>query len=208
MPAKTKKTTRKAIQAGPKKPVKTKHALKIKVKKPPVKKIETTPIIPSLLTEGDINKEAISSKNIPTEPKPGIILSENIEKDKNLILWSGVIFFMILIAFFWVRNTSRVFRETASEGNGAEAAILTEWQTAAKEIAEKMNELKADLETIKTVDSSDGGEDAVIPNRVNEEAPATTTQHATTTDINIKAAEEEIKKLKTRLEELEGKMQQ
>ncbi|MFH0892159.1 MAG: hypothetical protein V1867_05255 [Candidatus Falkowbacteria bacterium] len=208
MPAKTKKTIHKAVQAGHKKTVKTKHALKIKVKKPPVKKIEPNPTTSSLLTDNDLIKEAITSKNIPTEPKPSVILSENIEKDKNLILWSGVIFFMILIAFFWVRNTGRIFRETASMNDGAEAAILTEWQTATKEIAEKMNELKADLETIKTVDPSGNGEDAAIPNLENEEAFATTTVRATTTDIDIKAAEEEIKKLKTRLEELEGKMQQ
>jgi len=205
MPAKTKKTTRKSVQTGHKKPVKTKHVLRIKVKKPPVKKDEPVPVTPPFLTESGINQEAITPKNITAEPKPGIIRSENIEKDKNLILWSGVVFFMILIAFFWIRNTGKVFRETTSGGDRAEAAILMEWQTATEEIAKKMKEMKADLESIKAIDSSEIEDDAVIGNN---ETLATATERATTTDIDINATKEEIKKLKTRLEELEGKIQQ
>src|SRR3989339_22323 len=209
MPVKTKKNKPTAKEG--KKPAKKKHVLKIKVKKTTAKKAdEKTSLITAVATpiapDQKIKNQASAGAGLPKDEdrdafvKAPKIISENVERDKNLILWSGVVFFMILIIFFWVRQTGKIFQKTEPENDTI--STLSDWRTAADDIASRMNELRSDLEKIRIKSEEKSGTSTNQVLELSQEAsPASTTPDAATTSASVKA--EEVEKLKIRLEELE-----
>jgi hypothetical protein len=70
-----------------------------------------------------------------------------IEKEKRLVMWSGVAFFMIAILFAWLFNLDHIFN---SEKRPSASDQPSELKNAAKEISTAMGELKKGLGEIKT----------------------------------------------------------
>ena len=70
------------------------------------------------------------------------------EKDKRLVMWSGVIFFMILIIFLWFLNTRKVFSligDNGKENNFDVSEATEEFNKAFEELSEKMNAMSQQL---------------------------------------------------------------
>ena len=108
--------------------------------------------------------------------------------------------YMILIIFFWVRQTGKIFQKTEPENDTI--STLSDWRTAADDIASRMNELRSDLEKIRIKSEEKSGTSTNQVLELSQEAsPASTTPDAATTSASVKA--EEVEKLKIRLEELE-----
>lgn len=199
MPVKTRKNK---AATDNKKPVKNKHSLKIKVKRLPLKKESATPVAPVQKTENQksVKNDIPKNQDLSAPAITPKIISENVEQDKNLILWSGVVFFMLLIIFFWARHTGEMFQKTESEDSAL--STLSDWRVAADDIAARMKELKSDLEEIRIKSEENSGTGTTPVLNLNPEiTPSTTTPDISTTSIDIKT--EEIEKLKIRLEELE-----
>jgi len=96
-----------------KKPVKTTKKVKLSVKISK-KKAKKTKKPSSNIKSITHKKEEIKDETNNTDQKE-ILPYKEIEKEKNLVMWSGVTFFMLLILFFWVYNTKLVFRKIAEE---------------------------------------------------------------------------------------------
>ena len=70
-----------------------------------------------------------------------------IEREKRLIMRSGVTFFMMLIVFFWVINVKNLFKNTEAQNfNNLPSA---EWQDIEDEFSETMEEIKSRLSELK-----------------------------------------------------------
>ena len=76
-----------------------------------------------------------------------VMNSMDVEREKRFIMWSGVIFFMILIGFFWIYNSKKIFLASRLENNSAATQNKT-WQELTNEISEKLNDFKTDLKKI------------------------------------------------------------
>lgn len=72
------------------------------------------------------------------------------EKDKHLVMWTGVAFFMFLIAFLWFMNIRTVF-SNIGPGDNAETSqfdfneISEEFNKSFEEIKEVMDELNEQI---------------------------------------------------------------
>ena len=93
------------------------------------------------------NKEVKNIKENHTANRGIDINYERIEKDKRLMMWAGVTFFMVLIASAWIYNTKKVFEHSNLENDSRFSA--TEWQNLTAEIDDKIGELKENLKDIK-----------------------------------------------------------
>lgn len=72
---------------------------------------------------------------------------EELERNKKLILWSGVLFFMVLIAFFWIANTKKMIKENKLNQKKVE---ITDWESLTEEVGEKIEQMKEDLKNIQS----------------------------------------------------------
>ncbi|MEA3398117.1 MAG: hypothetical protein U9R06_00020 [Patescibacteria group bacterium] len=116
-----------------------------------------------------------------------------LEKDKRLILISGVTFFMVLILFFWVYNIKNMFKDQVL--NNAEETKITDWELLTNEIGDSIKNIKDDIVEIKTFADT-----------------ASTTLSATSSQFKLpdsgqasssrEISEAEINNLKTKLEEI------
>lgn len=139
------------------------------------------------------NKKELTSKSSAGEeldltPAPELIPEPNkIEREKRLIMWSGVSFFMLLFVFIWAFNVKSVFeKEMSLEQSNQE-------QFDVKEISDKFNQ------TLKEVSQNLAKLDNIA-----------TSSSATTTDEQLLAGEinqKEVEQLRSRLEELEKKVE-
>lgn len=69
-----------------------------------------------------------------------------VEKQKRLIMWSGVTFFMILIAVFWIYNMKLTVRNVSLSSE--EGLSLSRWQELTEELEKRMTEVNEDAEAI------------------------------------------------------------
>jgi len=171
------------------------------IEKPDKKKVKTK--------KERVKKEALSS---PKEEK-GRIIYENTEKDRRLIMWTAVIFFMILIGAGWIYNAKKVFKETKTEGSEESVLNLDNWDKMTGELSEKIAQMKEDLASLKEF----AGEDENLINdtslerdlfaTTSEEYLATTTEEfiATTTEENDTKIQ--LDKLREKLEALEKELE-
>ena len=97
----------------------------------------------NLNLEKEIKAEEIARLSKAKQPK---IISEKLEKDKQLIMWSGIIFFMILVVFIWVYQIKSSISQTKSESNNQKTE---EWKEVFSDLEENIGNLKTDLEKIK-----------------------------------------------------------
>ncbi len=162
---KTKKTTKKPVR---------KTARKLRVTKPRTK-------IVKLEGEKDI-------KDIRAEIERAVKL----ERDKRLILWSGVTFFMVVIFVFWIFNLKQTFKQIESSNSQNQEFNLNK---ITDDFSKTMEEMKGNLADIK--------EFAEIP----AEVSTSTEDKIGTSSPFVQPNQEEIDELKARLEELENRIE-
>ena len=80
---------------------------------------------------------------------------EKEERAKRFMMWSGVIFFMLLISFGWLYSTKQTFERTKVKDNGNFS--LSDWNDMAADLNEKMNQMKVELNDIQTFASQNKG---------------------------------------------------
>ena len=81
------------------------------------------------------------------------LAEEKFEKEKRMIMWTGVSFFMILIMIFWVINFQRNFKAIAMDQKGG----LPDWQQVTQQFQATMNntsEVKNEIQKVGTVVAS------------------------------------------------------
>ncbi|MDO8261120.1 MAG: hypothetical protein Q7T50_06565 [Candidatus Magasanikbacteria bacterium] len=88
-------------------------------------------------------------RNISPEAKVQALVRTAVEIDrkKQIIMWCGIAFCMILITFFWINNTRRVVEESRDEIN-RKNDLSTEWDDAVNELSDKIVELKNGVDSI------------------------------------------------------------
>jgi hypothetical protein len=125
-----------------------KVSLSVHVKKDKVKRKARTVKKKAVKTDKKIIDP--NTKAIKKEPnlEEARIVSMKIEREKRLIMWSGVIFFMILISFFWIYNTRKVFMNSRLESKSTITEDKT-WQELSQEISGKIEDLKEGLKEVE-----------------------------------------------------------
>jgi len=144
--------------------------LKVKIKKVRSKKKKV---------EREVKVEPIEEQLVIDE----IIKAEEIERDKRLIMWTGVIFFMVLILTIWIINFKNVFQAKQSENTNSSA--IQEWNKITDEFTETWEKVRQGMSELKQ-----------------------TTTTTTEENASSQVSQEQINELKVKLEELENKIKQ
>ena len=129
---------------------------------------------------------------------------EEIEKNKRLIMWSGIVFFMVIIIFGWFYNTKKVFEANRLESQ--KQPTKADWSELIGELGDKMKEMKDNLEAIKTM-SNNLASSTEISTASSTKAFSSLpkTDVASSSDETKTPDSEEIKELKETLEEKASK---
>lgn len=132
-------------------------------------------------------KNALAGKQTEkkNEQAPAYIDSEKIEREKRLIMRAGIAFFMILIISVWIFNIKNVFESTKAKTDDNAARVQLNEIT--DEFSKNMEQIKQGLEEIKSLEKNSSAQ--------NEAA-----REDGAGEINS----DDIKKLKEKLEELDG----
>lgn len=139
------------------------------------------------------------TSTIPRESIQEEIMHEKVERNKRLIMWSGVTFFMVLIVFGWAYSTRQVFKNV--EGNNEENFSLSDWREITTEISEKMSQIENDLKAIEEFNSINTSSSGRLPSGDLDEG-LTDSLNTTTTETQVNA--KEIEELKKKLQELQN----
>ncbi len=90
---------------------------------------------------------------VPTKGKSSLVLQkqgteEELNKHKMIIMWSGIIFFMIIIVFFWVHNTKKAIIESRIEQEQM-AENKKGWDDLVDDVSDRINDMKSNLAEIE-----------------------------------------------------------
>jgi len=135
-----------AKKGAVKKTVQKKVKLAVKVRSKIDKTVNSSHIV-AIEKNENLEKE-IKAEEIINQFKtrqPGII-SEKLEKDKQLIMWSGITFFMVLIMFVWVFQIRHSISQTKLENNNQKTE---RWKEVFSDLEKNISDLKTDLEKVK-----------------------------------------------------------
>lgn len=154
---KSKKTAKSKKVSLTVKVAKTKKPTKPRTKKKTVITKRASSAVSSVKTK----KPAIPAikENYPIEAR---IISEKVERDKRLIMWSGVTFFMLLILVVWLFQTRQVINNTHLSRDSQE--VLSSWDELSDDFSKRMIEMKDDLEYLNRATAS-----ATKPDIIKEE---------------------------------------
>ena len=218
MPGGTKKSKKKKVDEPKKKLGKKskKVELKVRVKTKPKKKeeLKTQEVEEKMVAEEKKKKPKTAEKKTkqskekkiekPLFEEKGRIIHEDTEKDRKLLMWAGVIFFMILIAAGWLYNAKRVFEENKIEGKNESMFNFENWDKMTNELSDKVIQMKEDLESLKEFKGSE--EEPMNASSSERDLFATSTEEsiATTTE---EIDEEKDNATKTQLEQLKEKLE-
>ena len=175
--------------------------LTVKVKKPTKKKKSVRTAKGRAEAKPKKLKKIIEKPKIALTQKEAInpgtarIISEKEEASKQLIMWAGVTFFMIIIGLGWIYNTKQVFKETKLVGQ--ESGDSRDFKSLTDDISQKMDEIGESLKEINNYieeepisTSSDRNIIQGLPET------ASSTNHATTSEkLSDEQLEELIEKL-------------
>ncbi|MFH1745074.1 MAG: hypothetical protein ABH881_02815 [bacterium] len=176
----------------------------------PVKKRKSVSLRKKNRTKGvEKRKEEEMKKHVEDLVRREIVRAR-IEKQKRIVLWTGVIFFMSLIAFGWVFSLKNSFQEISAE----ETAVNLNGMS--KDIDGQIKELKDNMEKAKeSFGLKDPGELNGASSTVDElfatssEASVEVVAPISATSTEIKTDQktlDEIESLKLKIDELEKKM--
>ncbi len=102
-----------------------------------------------------------------------IVNPEIIEKDKRMIMWTGIIFFIVLIIGLWLMNIKSILRINSSS-QSKDASSQINWDSFRDELNKTMTQIKQNLseinqlQTANQVSSSTGAQPSLTPNQVNQ----------------------------------------
>jgi len=165
---------------------------------------------------GGEEKEAVPAEELqkPREIKVDkeskkIILSgqeEKIERDKKLMMWAGVSFFMVLILAFWILNIKNIFKETKE---ARENPQKFEWGKITDEFGQTIEQIKEGLTELKQASITDNISTTTEDNaNVNNFLPVSEDiRSSSPTRVESEEEEENLEELKNKLKELEGKIE-
>ncbi len=122
------------------------------------------------------------------------LLRREAEKYKNLIMWSGVSFFMILIVFVWTLNIKKILNAGVAE-NLASFASNSELTENLEQLKNNLDDFKKIKDTVDSLKDYSGSVTSTIPKASDQEA----------VNENKTAQEELI--IKEKLEQLEQKLE-
>lgn len=120
---------------------------------------------------------------------------EREERDKKLIMWSGVTFFMILILAVWAFNVKNSIKASEPKNNGQDI----NWVQMTEQLNQTMQEMKKNLADLKNVNNAPAAPENAAALPPQAEVSSSTSTLPTNDD---KVSPEEILKLKTQLEKL------
>ena len=179
-------------QSGTKPRGKKKIALPMRVKKATVKnklsrkKKESLP-----------SSSAVPSLE-PVAKREGKILTQRLEREKRMIMWSGITFFMVLIVCFWIYNASQIFK--SSEIKSDSEFTLDDWDKMSQEMGERLRQLKSGLEEIRDFGNSALLTPTTTQGSLPESGPSASSTSSSSSVIQIPLSAEEIQILKEKLE--------
>ena len=118
------------------------------------------------------------------------VYNEKIEQEKKLLMWSGIIFFMLLILVGWVYNfNSQVKKNSKNINNNANKL---EWSKITGEVSDSIKQIEADLAKLREAKLEKVGgiatsTDFPLPNLLKTEQTTATSseQTATSPELNI-----------------------
>jgi len=172
----TKKTAKEPLKTGAKKAVSAKKieaekpveavnkGLQVRVISRPKKNVEAT--VPAKIEEplrfGSEKEQELEKrleqlrqeKMNKTKPKEEVLMAkvktyQEVQRQKQIIMWCGIAFFMILITYFWISNTQRVVKESRDKIIKDNTAT-NQWDSAVDELSNKINEMKNGLNSIES----------------------------------------------------------
>lgn len=120
---------------------------------------------------------------------------EKADRDKRLVMWSGVAFFMILIVVAWIFNARNIFKRPEAENTGNEI----NWVKTMEEFNKTMESVKSGMSSLSSLN---------LPNQpltgATTSPAAGVSRAATSTFVGATTTEPamDIEELKTKLEEL------
>lgn len=128
-------------------------------------------------------KITLIEKQNERKQAPAHIDSVKVEREKGLIMYTGIAFFMILIISVWIFNMKSVFKSTkAKTGDNTAQAQLNE---ITDEFSKNMEQIKEGLKEIKSLEKNSSAQN-----------------ETSLKDSAEKINPDEIEKLKEKLEEL------
>lgn len=182
-----------------------KTRLKVRIQKIPKIKKETGHALKEAGQKEKL-KESIEKRiNKGNEKLSPFNQEERTGRDKKLMMWAGVSFFMILILAFWILNIKSVFKG-AKEAR--ENPQKFEWNKITNEFDQTIEQIKKGLNELKQVSVTDNisttTEDSANTNNLlprSEDIGSSSPRGVEPGD------EENLEELKVRLKELEGKIE-
>lgn len=85
-----------------------------------------------------------ATTTIPIQASP-----RDLDKQKQVIMWSGITFCMILIAFFWLNSTRRVVEESGKNMQ-EKGSVNQVWDDAVDELSDKISEMQNSVDSINS----------------------------------------------------------
>ena len=117
---------------------------------------------------------------------------QKIERDKKLMMWAGVSFFMVLFLAIWIINVKSVFRETPG---GDKSDSQLEWDKISDDFGQAMDNIKKGLDEFKKIEMP------IETASTTPDSTATITNEST--NLEMGAEEENIVELRDKLMEIE-----
>lgn len=158
--------------------VKKKNNLAVVEKKKPVLR---------LIKKNEPVKESVTEELINTSEEKGKIIIHKIydqdDRQKRMIMWTGVSFFMVLIVGFWLINLRTVFKATEVKSSGVEQMNLQEITSnltkTMSEVSESLSKLSEASSSVSATVGSSTASDLVVA--TSSEVIADTSVSTTTT---------------------------
>ncbi|MFH1822374.1 MAG: hypothetical protein ABH830_01585 [Patescibacteria group bacterium] len=155
----------------------------------------------------ELRKEELKEDNIRPEQEFNFKnYDHKIEQDKKLMLWSAIIFFMILILVFWAMNFDKIFsisqpeNKTKSEFN---------WNKISEEFSQTMSEVREGIGEIKNNWPEAENNEEVIENQdeqiFNNNLPDSNLNEA---ENNTELSEKEVLELRDKLKDIESEFEE
>lgn len=132
-------------------------------------------------------------------------LAEKVERQKRIIMWSGVLFFMLLIASVWVYNAKIILQAPAS-GSSSDFS-LDDFEKMSEEIGKNLSEMQEDYAAIKNYSASSTEASNPASGSITT-LPASQEEKAASSSLNnSQLNQQELEALKNKLNELEKKLE-
>ena len=128
---------------------------------------------------------------------------EKIERDKKLMMWTGVSFFMVLILGFWILNIKSIFKEAKDVGNNSSRF---EWNKITNEFDQTMEQIKKGLEELKQMNITDNISTSTEDNVNTINLLLGDKSIGSSSPAAGEPTEESLEELKIRLKDLEQKL--